>query len=130
MALISRDVFLKPYVPPVEEVLCPEFGPDAAVAVQGMTVRERSAFESQFLNKKSGERMDSKVQEYRERTIVACCRDASGAPLFTLADVRQLGLANPTVVDRLVTVARRLSGMTSDESMEDAEKNSEPTPGD
>jgi hypothetical protein len=117
-------MFLAPYVPPLEEIPCPEFGAEAAVAVQGMTVRERSAFEQQFLSKKTGERVDSRVQEFRERMLVACCRDASGAPLFTLADVRQIGQSNPAIVERLVSAARRLSGMTDEDTVEDDAKNS------
>lgn len=116
-------------MPPTEEVPCPEFGEGAAIAVRGMTVRERSAFERQFMSKK-GERVDSRVQEFRERLLVSCCRDPAGAPMFTQADVRLLGESNPSIVERIVSAARRLSGMTDeDEPQEDAVKNSEPTQG-
>ena len=129
MSLLTREQFLAPYVPPTEEVPCPEFGEGAAVAVRGMTVRERSTFEKQFLSKK-GERVDGRVQEFRERLLVACCRDASGAMLFTLPDVRMIGEQNPAVVERIVGAARRLSGMTEDdEPKEDAVKNSDTTQG-
>lgn len=129
MSLLTREQFLTPYVPPTEEVPCPEFGEGAAIAVRGMTVRERSAFEKQFLSKK-GDRVDGRVQEFRERLLVACCRDANGAMLFTLPDVRQIGEQNPAVVERIVGAARRLSGMTEDdEPKEDAVKNSDTTQG-
>lgn len=125
MSLVSREMFLAPYVPPTEHVPCPEFGADAAVAVQGMTVRERSAFEQQFMSKKTGERVDTRVAEFRERLLVACCRSESGQPLFTLADIRQLGQSNPKIVERLVAKARELSGMEDDDStVEDDAKNS------
>lgn len=124
MSLVSREAFLAPYVPPVEEVPCPEFGADAAVAVQGMTVRERSAFEHQFLSKKTGERVETRVAEFRERLLVACCRNEAGQPLFTLADVKQLGQSNPAITERLVAAARRLSGMTEEDTVEDDTKNS------
>jgi len=129
VTLVTREAFLAPYVPPIEEVPCPEYGPGAAVAVQGMTVRERSAFEQTFLSKKSGERVDSRVQEFRERLLVACCKDASGAPMFTLADVRQIGSLNPSVVERLVAASRRLSGMADEDTTEEDVKNSDQTQG-
>lgn len=130
MSLLTREQFLAPWVPPTEEVPCPEFGEGAAIAVKGMTVRERSSFERQFMNKK-GDRVESRVQEFRERLLVSCCRDAGGGVLFTMTDVRQLGEQNPAVVERIVSAARRLSGMTEDDepSEDDAAKNSEPTQG-
>jgi len=124
----TRDMLLKPVERPSETVDLPELGDGISVIVTGMTAKERSEFDQQFVSRK-GEPMKKRIAEGRERIIVACCRDEEGKRLFTTDDVAQLGKQSSLIIERIVTVAQRLSGMTKDE-LEDAVKNSEETPDD
>jgi hypothetical protein len=108
-----------------EDVSLPEFGEGAVIPVWGMTARERSVFEKSFVGK-SGQTIDGRVQEFRERLVVACCRNDDGSQIFTAEDVSALGAKNADIVERIVNVCQRLSGMTK-EDVEETAKNSGPT---
>ena len=94
-----------------EDVPMPEFGEGAVIPVWAMTARERTAFERQFANA-NGKTVDARVQEFRERLLVACCRNDDGSPMFTADDVQALGGKDAAVIERLVNAAQRLSGFT------------------
>lgn len=128
MTYATRDMLLKPVERPSEIVELPELGEGVSVIVTGMTARERSEFDQQFVSRK-GEPMKKRIAEGRERIVVACCRDEEGNRLLTHEDVSQLGKQSCSVIERIVNVAQRLSGMTKDE-LENAVKNSEETPDD
>jgi hypothetical protein len=119
-------MFLRSYKPPVEEVPLPELGPDVVIRVRGMTTRERSDFERQFMSK-SGERIPGRTQEMRERLLVWACVDENNVPLFSMSDIRSIGEQNSVVTERIVDVAQRLCGMGK-VNAEEIEKNSEETP--
>jgi hypothetical protein len=120
---LSREAFLKPVKVPTEVVNLPELG--GTVTVRGMTARGRSEFEKQFQTA-SGKPSKMRQAEIRERLVVACCIDGDGNPLFTDADVEQIGKQSASIVERIVDVAQRLCGMSSAD-IEDIAKNSEPT---
>lgn len=128
MTYATRDMLLKPVERPSETVELPELGEGVSVIVTGMTARERSEFDQQFVSRK-GEPMKKRIAEGRERIVVACCRDEEGNRLLSQEDVSQLGKQSCAVIERIVNVAQRLSGMTKDE-LENAVKNSEQTPDD
>jgi len=119
-------MLLTPVERPKEVVELPELGEGVSVIVTGMTAKERSEFDQQFVSRK-GEPMKKRIAEGRERIVVACCRTEDGQRLFTQDDVVQLGKQSCSVIERIVNVAQRLSGMTKDE-LENAVKNSEETP--
>jgi len=123
---VTREALLKPMEREQETVSLPELGEGVCVIVTGMTAKERSQFDQQFVSRK-GEAMKSRIAEGRERIVVACCRDEGGKRIFTADDVAQLGKQSSAIIERIVIVAQRLSGMTKDE-LEDAVKNSEETP--
>ena len=110
--VIDRAAFLNGLQDrPREDVPLPEFGEGACVTVWGMTAGERTRFERQFTNK-SGATIDGRLQEFRERLVVACCRDDDGQPIFSADDIPQLSGKRADVLERIVNVAQRLSGMS------------------
>ncbi len=126
MTVVTKEMFLRSYKPPVEDVPLPELGPGVVIRVRGMTTRERSDFERQFMSK-SGERIPGRTQEMRERLLVWACVDENNVPLFSMSDIRAIGEQNSVVTERIVDVAQRLCGMGK-VNAEEIEKNSEETP--
>jgi len=94
-----------------EDVPMPEFGEGAVIPVWAMTARERTTFERQFATS-NGKTVDARLQEFRERLLVASCRTDDGQPMFTLEDVAAIGSKDAAIVERLVNAAQRLSGFT------------------
>jgi hypothetical protein len=126
VTVVTKEMFLRSYKPPVEDVPLPEIGPGVVIRVRGMTTRERSDFERQFMSK-SGERIPGRTQEMRERLLVWACVDENNVPLFSMSDIRAIGEQNSVVTERIVDVAQRLCGMGK-VNVEEIEKNSEETP--
>jgi hypothetical protein len=126
VTVVTKEMFLRSYKPPVEDVPLPELGPGVVIRVRGMTTRERSDFERQFMSK-SGERIPGRTQEMRERLLVWACVDENNVPLFSMSDIRAIGEQNSVVTERIVDVAQRLCGMGK-VNAEEIEKNSEETP--
>ena len=125
--VISRDVFLNTQnLMPREDVPIPEFGEGAVIPVHGMTAGDRSKYEKGFMSK-GGKTNDEKLIEFRQRLVVACCRDDDGKQIFTEADVVAVGKKSATLMERIVDACQRLSGM-SKQDIEETIKNSVETP--
>lgn len=123
--VISKDRFLnEANTVPKEDVPLPEFGNGTVIPVWGLTAAERSKYEKSFTSK--GKTLDERLVEFRQRLIVACCRNDDGVQIFTLSDVEALGQKSAQIIERIVNVAQRLSGMTN-EDIETTVKNSETT---
>lgn len=105
-----RAMMLKPLATEREAVQLPEFGEGVSIWVHGMTAKERGEFERQF-QRRDGKTRPDRVQEFRERLLIATCRDDDGKHLFTLEDIKQLSQQRVTVVDRVVNAARKLTGL-------------------
>lgn len=122
--MLNREAFLSAKATvPVEEVLLPELG--GSVFVKGMTAKDRTAFEKQFQTP-SGKPNKVRIAEIRERLVVATVCDENRNPLFTEADIPAIGEQSAAVVERLVSVAQRLCGMTN-QDVESLAGNSEKT---
>lgn len=109
-----------------EVVHCEEWGGD--VHVRCLTGAERDRFEADML---SDPEEDSRKRFYnlRARLVVLSVCDVKGMPLFMLNDVDALSRKSAKVLDRLFSVAQRLSGMTK-EDVDTLTKNFVPTQGD
>lgn len=94
-------------------VQLPEIGLE--VRVRGMTAAERDSFEQELL-------VDGKPNLLNTRAKLAaiCCVQEDGSRLFTDADVVKLGSLRASVIDRIATKARELSGIGGED--EDEEK--------
>ena len=121
--VVTREAFLAGLrTAPREDVPLPELGNGMVIPVWGMSALERTRYEKSFSGK-SGKTIDARIEQFRQRLVVACCRSDDGAPLFTEADVIELGKHRADVLERIVNVCQRLSGMTR-EDIEDTVKNS------
>jgi hypothetical protein len=105
-----------------EVVSIPEWGGD--VLVQGLTGAGRIEFNRQSF-RREGDKFEADVF-YADLVLASLCLvNEAGSLLFP--DVKTLGGRSSIAIERIVRVARRLSGMDR-ASAEDAEKKSEATP--
>lgn len=116
--ILSRDDILKADDGRTEEVEIPEWG--GTVLVRGMTGAERDRFEMSVLERGHGGRMVPNPANMRAKVIARCVVDGDGNRLFTDADIAALGEKNGAALDRVFSVASRLSGLGSDEEAEAA----------
>ena len=99
-----------------ETLAVPEWGGD--VLVWGLTGTQRDAFEAALAG--DGAR-GVNLADVRARLCALALRDANGERLFSDADVAELGSKSARALDRVFTVARRLSGL-SDADVEELTK--------
>ena len=118
---LDKTAFLTPVPVDLVEFKIPELG--GSVWIKGMTVTERSRFERQFRNRK-GDTNERKMNEIRQRMLVACVCNADGQQLLTETDIEAIGKHRADSVERLVNAAQIACGMSTDD-MEDLAKNSE-----
>lgn len=118
---LDKSAFLKPVPVDLVEFEIPELG--GSVFIRGMTVVERSKFERQFRTRK-GDTNERKMNEIRQRMLIACVCNSDGQQLLNEADVEAIGKQRADIVERLVNAAQIACGMSTDD-MEDLVKNSE-----
>ncbi len=104
-----------------EEVDVPEWG--GAVLVQGLTGAARDRFEASILTKK-GKKYDTNLADMRAKMVALSVVDDDGALIFSEHDVKALSMKSAVALNRVFTVAQRLSGLTDDD-MDELEKNSD-----
>ena len=108
---------------PKEDVSVPELGEGKVIPVWGLNPAERTDFEDRMT------RQPKNKKTARQRWIVECCRNDDGSKIFSPQQIDQLGQRSGVVVERLLDVALRLSGVTG-EDLAKLEKNSETAPED
>lgn len=118
--MLNRDDILNVDDLARETVPVPEWGGE--VMVQAMTGAERDLFESIVYY--DGVR---DFDNLRAKVCAMSLVDENGKKLFSLKDVEALGQKNSTALDRVFTVAKRLSGIGKQE-IEDLKKNLKTTP--
>lgn len=119
--MLSADDILGAKDIQTEEVFVPEW--NGVVLVRGMSGVERDAFEDSLV-KQRGKRVERNMENFRARLLQKCLVDEQGSPLFKKEQIPMLGRKSSAALDRCVTVAQRLSGI-SDEDVEELTKNSE-----
>jgi hypothetical protein len=97
------------------EVDVPEWG--GSVWVRTMEATQRDAFEAQQLKEP--------FKDVRARLVAATVCDASGALLFSDADIPSLSRKSAKALDRIFAVSTKLSGLTK-EDIDELKKNSSP----
>lgn len=124
---LSRDEILAATDIVTEWVDVPEWG--GGVFVRGLTATERDRMEASLLNAK-GQPQIAKLETFRARMGVSALVDEHGAKLFRGdADLAALGKKSAAALDRVLDVARRLSGM-SEADVEELTGNSDTDQGD
>jgi hypothetical protein len=121
---LSRDDVLKAEDLTTEEVDVPEWG--GSVLVRGMSGRERDEFEASMAQQRGGKMVQNLVN-VRAKIVIRCVVDDNGNRLFDAADIDVLGGKSGAALDRVFTVASRLSGL-SDTDVEDLTANFGETP--
>jgi len=130
MALLTRAQILSADDLKREEVSVPEWGEDAKVIVREPSAAELDDYNESLYNRRySGGKIEvtANYVNARAKLLARCVIDADGTRLFTDNDAVALGRKSPRVIGRLFDTIQRL-GMVSDESVDDAEKNSESVP--
>jgi hypothetical protein len=112
MAKMSGDVMAELSKVPQQIVKVPVLG---EVMVKGMTGEQRDEFEAALITGK-GRNRDVNLKNMRAKLVSYCVVDEQGDPLFT--DVAALGKVRADVLNKLFTVAQKLSGISEDDADE------------
>jgi hypothetical protein len=110
--LLSKAQILAAGALATEDVAVPEWG--GVVRVRAMSGAERDSFEAGIV-RREGKHMQTNMQNIRARLVAATVVDDAGALLFTPADVATLGALSASALDRVFTVAQRLSGLSTED---------------
>jgi len=102
-----------------EIVFIPEWGGE--VIVRGLTGTARDQLEAEIVEIK-GKRSKIHLENIRAKLVQLSLVDEAGKLLFTEKDVAMLGTKSAVALDRIFSVAQRLSGL-SDQDVEELAKN-------
>lgn len=116
MAYLSRDEILAAEDLTFEDVEVPEWG--GTVRVRALDGVSRDAYEMSLYDLRAGKDPKMKPENMRAKLVALSIVDGEGASLFTEADVVRLGRKSAHALDRVWTVARRLSAIAEDEGKE------------
>lgn len=116
MALLTRDQILTAVDTATEDIDVPEWG--GVVRVKALTGTERDAFEASLM----GSRGQTKLENIRAKLVAMAAIDENGDKLFSVGDISVLGGKSAAALDRVFTVAQRLSKLT-EADIEDLQKN-------
>ena len=122
---LSRDDILKAEDTAPEEVPVPEWG--GTVLVRGMTGKERDQFEVSLAEESAGAVQVQRgraggrppgrnLVNMRAKIVARCVITDDGERMFSDADVTALGEKSGAPIDRIFTVAARLSGMGEEDA--------------
>jgi|TARA_R110000744_G_scaffold255623_2_gene371098 hypothetical protein len=87
------------------------------VMVRGMTAKERDQYETSCIVQKNGKRNFNLI-DARAKLVMLTVVDENNDRLFDASDVSRLSGMPASVIDKLFTVAQKLSGI-SDEDIDD-----------
>lgn len=112
----------------VETVPVPEWAPpgtsleEAVVNVRSLSGLQRDAFEASLVTGQGRARAPD-MRNMRAKLCAQCIVDEQGTQMFTNDEIALLGDKNAKALDRVFSVAQRLSGFT-DADVQDLAKNS------
>lgn len=121
MKLLTRDEILNATDFQYEEVEVPEWG--GAVRVKSLSGIERDRFEDSIFQQK-GKQLVRNFKNFRAKLVSLTVVDGEGKRMFTEKDVDVLGNKSAAALDKVFSVAQRLSGLTK-EDVDELTKNSE-----
>lgn len=118
MGLLGRDAILQVVDVETVDVQVPEWG--GAVRVRGLSGADRDRFEASIVEQR-GRKMRTNLQNVRARLVALSVIDEQGQRLFADSDVRALGEKSAAALERVFSVAQRLSGLSDGDVEELAE---------
>jgi hypothetical protein len=134
--VLSREAILASNDIKSEMVDCPEWG--GSVMVQALTLAEVDQWRKSMLTKTVTKDHGKTSVDYSfdaEKAVLSEIKlvcmavvDESRNRLFTDKDVEALMKKSPIPLKRIIKAVSKLSGLNTDEEIEDALKNSEPDP--
>jgi hypothetical protein len=125
MAILTRDEILKADDMKTERVDVPEWG--GTVIVKSLSGRQRDEFEGSMIEQRRGKAVMN-TANMRAKLVAWSVVDETGDRLFTNGDITDLGEHSASAVNRIYTVAAKMSGL-SDEDVDEMVGKSERSPG-
>ena len=118
---LKRDEILNAADFKTEDVDVPEWG--GTVVVKSLSGSERDSFEASLVQQRKGGNSSLKLENIRAKLVSKAIIDPdTKEPMFTAADIEMLGTKSAAALDRVFSVAQKLSKIT-DEDIEELEKN-------
>lgn len=118
MNVLTKNAILSQSDREIELVEVPEWG--GVVFVRSLSGEERDQFEASIIER-NGRDVRTNLRNLRARLVVLAACDESGAPIFTPGDAAALGAKSAAALDRIFSVAQRLSGLRENDVQELAE---------
>ena len=112
MSLLSRDTILGADRR-TEDVDVPEWG--GTVRVRGLSGTERDAYEATIVRVRGDGSQEFTLANARARLVALTACDENGERIFTDKDVTALGKKSATALERVYDVARRVSGLATED---------------
>lgn len=124
--ILSKDAILSAQDIPQESVFVPEW--NGNVLVRGMSGLERDALEASMMEEKKQKggktTREMNLANFRGKLLVRSIVDPEGKRLFGDSEAEALGRKSAAALERVVSVAMRLSGLR-DEDVEELVGNSD-----
>lgn len=92
-----------------ETVNVPEWGTD--VMIRELSASEHDSYQAAIVDIGTGGKVTVNLSNHRCELLVRALRDSEGKRLFRDAEVSMLGQAPSPVIDRLYTIAQRVTGV-------------------
>lgn len=124
--LLNRETILKASDIETEDVEVPEWG--GTVRVTGLTGTEKGNYEATLMTTK-GIDIQMNLKNATVKLVALSIVDEEGKRIFTAADIETLGSKSSKALNKVYTVASRLSGL-SKEDMKELTENLNETPSD
>ena len=101
---------------PRERLDLPELGNGHHVWIQGMSGKDRDAFEASLSKGPRGQRRN--IENFRARLAGLCLINEDGTRMYTSAQIEHLGNVRSDILTKIVAVAQRLSGISEADAEE------------
>ena len=128
MSMLTRDEILNADDLDVLKVKTPEWGsgdPDAHIYIRIPRAAERDRFEAAMLVQNRDGSSSVKLDGHRAKFCILVCCDDQGKSIFTQADIDRLGAKSSLVLDRIMDVGKKFTGIGATDEGEDAKNFSE-----
>lgn len=112
MPLLGKEAILGADDIRTERVEIPEWGGE--VMVRGLTGRQRDQWE-QSMTVRRGKKVEQDLRDFRARLAVLCVVDETGQPVFHAGDIDALANKSGSALDKIYTVAAKLSGISEED---------------